>query len=95
MLILASDVFFLYNKVCLVSCDQHKLANYFTLLITSIYCMLYQGNTSPERENAFTGRRVPIPSKCAPSSCYTQQRLDKKKAAQKVAGIDKEFKCEK
>ena len=52
---------------------------------------VYQGNTSPERENAFTGRCVPIPSKCAPSSCYTQQRLDKKKLHRKLPALIRNF----
>ena len=52
---------------------------------------LLQGNTSPERETALS-----VLSKFAPSSGYTQQRLGKKNVAtQKVAGNDKEFKCEK
>ena len=35
-------------------------------------------------------------SKFAPSSCYTQQRLDEKNVVpQKVDKVDKEFKCEK
>ena len=34
-----------------------------------------------ERENTLSGGYVPVLSKFAPSSCYTQQRLSKKNVA--------------
>ena len=52
---------------------------------------LKQGNTSPVRENPLSAGYVPVLSKYAPSSCYTQQRLGKKNMEPqfKVASTDK------
>ena len=56
----------------------------FSTTLGGVFCLLpvplphYQGNTSPERENALSVGYVPILSKFAPSSCYNQQKLGKK-----------------
>ena len=56
-----------------------------------------QGSTYHERENALGAGYVPVLSKFATyiSAIPDKDWVKKNVAPQKVAGIDKEFKCEK
>ena len=58
--------------------------------VSVYFCTFLNYNTSPERENALSAGYVPVLSKCAPSSCYTQQRLGKILFLVNVDKIDEE-----